>query len=160
MPDCAPDNSSVVTSFLQTVLFYKSGHYLASGGDDGQVRLWDIRIGNCVRLWEATDGSKGIEALAFSEGGNEIVCGTDGGLVEWVGLESGSCVSLHLEETVSALLCHQRDRVIAGTINGGVYVLDQAGPVSRECDNQFSRIFNIQGQPARGSQALVLREYE
>ena len=145
---------------MQTVIFYKSGHYLASGGDDSQVRLWDMRVGHCVRLWEATAGSKGVEALAFSKSGNELVCGTDGGIVEWVGLEGGSCVSLHLEETVTTLLCHQRDQVVAGTINGAVYILDQTGSVSRECDNQLSRIINIQGQFDRGNQALIIRECE
>ncbi len=28
-----------------------SGQWLASGGDDGTLRLWEVRTGRCLRTW-------------------------------------------------------------------------------------------------------------
>jgi len=36
------------TSQVWTVAFSPEGKTLASGSDDGTVKLWDVRTGNCV----------------------------------------------------------------------------------------------------------------
>jgi WD40 repeat protein len=49
---------------------------LASGSDDGTIRLWDIQEGKNVRVWGMV---LMIEALAWSS--NKLVVGGDAGLL-------------------------------------------------------------------------------
>jgi ribosome biogenesis protein ERB1 len=40
------------------------GQWLATGGEDGCVRLWEVRTGRCVRRWRLGGGAKGGGAAA------------------------------------------------------------------------------------------------
>lgn len=43
---------------------HPTGQWLATGGEDGCVRLWEVRTGRCVRRWVLGGGAKGGGAAA------------------------------------------------------------------------------------------------
>ena len=43
---------------------HPTGQWLATGGEDGAVRLWEVRTGRCVRRWALGGGAKGGGAAA------------------------------------------------------------------------------------------------
>lgn len=61
------------TGQVYAVAFSPDGKYIASGGGDTTIRLWDAKTGNMVA---GPLKSRGIHALAFSSDGKRMVSGS------------------------------------------------------------------------------------
>ncbi|WP_321532730.1 TIR domain-containing protein [uncultured Desulfuromonas sp.] len=65
---------------ITTFCFIKST-FLASGGLDGTIRLWDLRSGECLQLFEGHEGE--VSSVAFGENGQLVSSGFDGTIRLW-----------------------------------------------------------------------------
>jgi WD40 repeat protein len=63
------------TDVVNSVAFSPNGSLLASGGDDGEIRLWNTSDGRCTRRIVRLDIMEEISSLSFSPDGKMLVAG-------------------------------------------------------------------------------------
>lgn len=74
---------------LGAVAFSHDGHLLASGGQDGIVRVWNIISGKLLHTWKPPNPSE-VNAVAFSPDGQRLAAATDEGLIRLWDVRSGT----------------------------------------------------------------------
>jgi WD40 repeat protein len=85
------DEDSVGESNVNTIALSPDGKKVASGSDDGAVRLWDVDIGKVIAKWTRHMGR--VWCVCWSRDGGRVVSGalSDGTARVW-DVESGKTV--------------------------------------------------------------------
>ncbi|CAI5735315.1 unnamed protein product [Peronospora destructor] len=92
--------------------FHPSGRYLALGGVDSLVSLWDLEELYCVKTFVVT--TSGIRFVRFSHDGKFIAIGMDDPNLIVVDVESGEeVVNLQLQNTLQNLSWHPSKNLLA-----------------------------------------------
>ncbi|CAI5744597.1 unnamed protein product [Peronospora destructor] len=92
--------------------FHPSGRYLALGGVDSLVSLWDLEELYCVKTFVVT--TSGIRFVRFSHDGKFIAIGMDDPSLIVVDVESGEeAVNLQLQNTLQNLSWHSSKNLLA-----------------------------------------------
>ena len=76
--------------WVRSVCFSGDGAYVASGGDDGRVKVWDASSGACVKDLEHGGGY--VMSVCFSGDGAYVASGGSDGRVKVWDASSGACV--------------------------------------------------------------------
>jgi WD40 repeat protein len=63
---------------------------LASGGDDGTIRLWDVSIGQCRQIGSCH--SRGVFSVAFSPQGTTLASGSQDETIKLWDVSTGECL--------------------------------------------------------------------
>ena len=67
---------------MTSVAFSPDGQTLATGSDDGMVRLWDVATGQQIGLALASGDDDDVYSVAFSPDGNVLAAGYSNGVVQ------------------------------------------------------------------------------
>jgi eukaryotic-like serine/threonine-protein kinase len=98
-----------------------NGKLMATGGADGQVRLWDVPAGKLARSWRAHD--KDIDSLIFSADNLHLVTTAEDQFAAVWSLENGTLLH-RFEENVgpihSTALMPDGQTLLAATEDGGI----------------------------------------
>jgi len=58
---------------VYSIAFFPAGKYLASGGEDDAIKIWDVKTGECLRTIKTSSGN--VRAFSISPGGKLIASG-------------------------------------------------------------------------------------
>jgi WD40 repeat protein len=113
---------------VQRVVFTPDGRTLASGGDDGRIRFWDLRTGK--RLGGPVDAHGGVDALSLSPDGRTLASGgNDGEIRLWRMRDHGLKRTLTGEPAPATGLAFGRDgrTVFSAGADGTIRLWDLSG---------------------------------
>ena len=95
---------------------------LASGSQDGTVKLWDAQTGSCVKTVN-TEHTEGVRGVRFNKEGTLLVTGSDDGKVLLWDIESNTCLRI---------MTGHNDSVFSVTFSDDSKIRNETG--SLQCD--------------------------
>lgn len=105
---------------IKSVAFSPNGQKLASGSQDGTVRVWDTASG--VHL-QTIDHQCGVQSIAFSPLGQKLASGSQDGLRIW-DVASGSLIQTFEGSDIKSLAFSPDGQVLASSCDNMIHVRD------------------------------------
>jgi RNA polymerase sigma factor (sigma-70 family) len=118
----------VIHSMVYSLAFGPGGSVLASGGDSGDIYLWDVATGRPLRGWDTKAGWVG--QLAFSRDGRTLLTGhSDSRVYLWEAAtgQERACFTGHRGPVLAVAFARDGRSVASGSEDTTVLVWDSAG---------------------------------
>jgi GTPase SAR1 family protein len=136
--------------FVYSVAFDLGGRTLASGGDDGTVRLWEPATGQLVRTLEGHRGF--IHSVAFDPAGGLLASGGDDGTVRLWEPATGQLVRTlegHRRSIHSVAFDPAGSLLASGSRDGTVRLWEPAtAQLVRTLEGRQGRVYSVAFDPA------------
>jgi len=121
------------------VNFTKDGECLVSGSQDGNIKVWQIRTGRCLRKFMNAH-SEGVLSVSFSKDGFKILSSSFDHTVKIHGLKSGRTIKTfrgHNGFVYSAIWVKGGSQILSASGDGTIRLWDSK---TTDCINQFKPI--------------------
>ena len=113
---------------VYSVAFSADGQTIATGSDDGTVRLWDRASGNEIaNRPPAHEPNRAVRSVVFSPSGDQLVSGGNDGTVRMWNSRTGQQIiwpAVDRTPVMSVAFNPAGDRVVVGLGDGSVQTLD------------------------------------
>lgn len=106
--------------------FNLESDYLASGSNDGKLKIWQINTGKCVKKFENAHLS-GINSVCFTRDDSQILTASRDQTVKLHGLKSGATLKVfrgHRSFVNDAKFSHDLSKVISVSADGDIKVFN------------------------------------
>jgi WD40 repeat protein len=114
---------------LTSVVFSANGAKIASGSEDGAIRVWDATFGyEMLRLLPKNKGK--IQSVVFTSDGQRVVSGaSDGSISIWGVNRAADAISVlrgHEKDVMAIALSPDENWIVSGSLDGTVRLWDAA----------------------------------
>ncbi|BFZ62391.1 proteinral transcription repressor [Saitoella coloradoensis] len=134
--------------YIRSVCFSPNGKLLATGAEDRQIRIWDIKNKKIVHL--LTGHEQDIYSLDFSRDGRYVASGSGDRTARVWDLETGQCIlTLSIEDGVTTVAISPDGRyVAAGSLDKIVRVWDsQTGYLLERLEGHKDSVYSVAFSP-------------
>jgi len=108
------------------VAWSRDSEFLASGSQDGKIKVWQVRTGKCLRRFEQGH-LEGVTCLSFARDGTQILSGSFDATLRMHGLKSGKTLKIfrgHTSYVNDCLFTPEGSRVLSASSDGSIKVWD------------------------------------
>jgi len=122
----AEDDFMMHEDSVLTVAFSRDSELVASGAQDGKIKVWRLKTGACLRKFERAH-TKGVTCVVFSRDGTQLVSSSFDTLVRVHGLKSGKTLKEfrgHTSFVNDVVYSLDGGRILSGSSDGTIKVWD------------------------------------
>ena len=102
----------------------RKNHLLASASDSGQIKVWQVENGQCIKTFEQAH-TQGITSLAFHPDGTQVLSASFDGTIRLFGLKSGRMLKEfrgHTNFVNQAIFNADASRILSASSDGTVKI--------------------------------------